>query len=274
MSTQHADIFAALAAPFESGQVKTRSQSGRDLSYITARTAMNRLDNVVGPENWEAEFYSVCDVLFCRITITLPDGRKVSKSDAGGFKTMTTKEHGQTVEDEENTDKTGPSDAFKRAAVLWGIARYLYRDGVPDFARAKEQGPRPSHMAQQPAQAPRSQPAERRQEDRPQAQGGPQEPRQYDGPPRSGKGLFAWSKEMESKHDIGMLKYLNGWSKLKDFPSYMKDWDADQVRQAYEEGCRKLRSVGVNIGGEQQPEPQPVAASVAPYESDGEDIPF
>lgn len=266
MSTQHADIFAALAAPFESGQVKTRSQSGRDLSYITARTAMNRLDNVVGPENWEAEFYSVCDVLFCRITITLPDGRKVSKSDAGGFKTMTTKEHGQTVEDEENTDKTGPSDAFKRAAVLWGIARYLYRDGVPDFARAKEQGPRPSHMAQQPAQAPRSQPAERRQEDRPQAQGGPQEPRQFDGPPRSGRGMFAWSKEAEQKYDMPIVKPLNEWAKGQGIQGRMVDWTPEQARKAYD--------YAVTLIPQSDYEPEPVAASVAPYESDGEDIPF
>lgn len=263
MSTQHADIFAALAAPFESGQVKTRSQSGRDLSYITARTAMNRLDDVVGPENWEAEFYSVCDVLFCRITITLPDGRKVSKSDAGGFKTMTTKEHGQTVEDEENTDKTGPSDAFKRAAVLWGVGRYLYRDGVPDFARAKEQGPRPAQMAQQPAQAPRSQPAERRQEERPQAQGGQQEPRQFDGPPRSGRGLFAWSKDREKEFNAPILKPIEAWAKDQGFPYKMTDWDQGQVRDAYEFATRELL-----------PRPEPVAAGVSQDESDGEDIPF
>jgi len=50
--TQHPDLFAALAAPFESHEVKLRSQTGRQLTYITARTAMNRLDNVLGPENW------------------------------------------------------------------------------------------------------------------------------------------------------------------------------------------------------------------------------
>src|SRR3954453_5822697 len=50
--TQHPDLFAALAAPFDPSEIKNRSQSGRQLHYITARTAMNRLDAVLGPENW------------------------------------------------------------------------------------------------------------------------------------------------------------------------------------------------------------------------------
>jgi len=50
--TQFPDLFAALAAPFEPQEVRVRSQGGRQLSYITARTAMNRLDDVLGPENW------------------------------------------------------------------------------------------------------------------------------------------------------------------------------------------------------------------------------
>jgi hypothetical protein len=30
--------------------------------------------------------------------------------------------------------KTAYSDAFERTTVLWGIDRYLYRDGVPESA--------------------------------------------------------------------------------------------------------------------------------------------
>jgi hypothetical protein len=134
--TRFPEIFQALAAEFHPHEVKDRAGGGgKRLSYITARTAMNRLDAVLGPENWQDEFYEVCDVLFCRITITLPDGSTVAKCDAGGFKTMEERnKKGELVEDEENTDKTGPSDAFKRAAAKFGIARYLYKDGVPDYA--------------------------------------------------------------------------------------------------------------------------------------------
>jgi hypothetical protein len=50
--TQFPDLFAALAAPFEAHEVRTRMQGTRQVHYITARTAMNRLDSVLGPENW------------------------------------------------------------------------------------------------------------------------------------------------------------------------------------------------------------------------------
>jgi hypothetical protein len=50
--TQFPDLFAALAAPFADKEVKQRSQAGRQFRYITARNAMNRLDSVLGPENW------------------------------------------------------------------------------------------------------------------------------------------------------------------------------------------------------------------------------
>jgi hypothetical protein len=50
--TQHSDLFAALAAPFDPDEVKLRAQAGRQLHYVTARTVMNRLDDVLGPENW------------------------------------------------------------------------------------------------------------------------------------------------------------------------------------------------------------------------------
>jgi len=48
---------------------------------------------------------------------------------------------------------------------------------------------------------------------------------------------------MESKQGVGLLKYLNGWAKLQDFPGRMVDWDDDQVRLAYAEAVRKLASL-------------------------------
>ena len=42
---------------------------------------------------------------------------------------------------------------------------------------------------------------------------------------------------------MGLLKYLNGWAKLQDFPGRMVDWDIDQVNQAYAEAIRKLQSI-------------------------------
>src|SRR3954469_18948544 len=130
--TQYPDLFAALAAPFENHEVKVRAaQSGRQLHYITARTAMNRLDSVLGPENWWDEFVPLENSVICKLTLRLPDGSTVTKADAGGYAGMA---------DSGDDDKSGFSDAFKRAAAKFGIARYLYRDGVPQFVREREPG--------------------------------------------------------------------------------------------------------------------------------------
>ncbi len=124
--TQHRDLFAALAAPFEPEEVKLRTQSGRQLHYVTARTVMNRLDDVLGPENWWDDFVPLEHSVICRLTIRLPDGTTLTKSDAGGYAGMA---------DPGDDDKSGFADAFKRAAVKIGVGRYLYRDGIPRFAR-------------------------------------------------------------------------------------------------------------------------------------------
>ena len=54
--TQHPELFAALAAPFGAAELKNRPQAGKQMPYVTARTIMNRLDEVLGPENWWDDF--------------------------------------------------------------------------------------------------------------------------------------------------------------------------------------------------------------------------
>ncbi len=130
--TQFPDLFAALAAPFTAREVKMRSAAGgRQVPYITARTAMNRLDDVLGPENWWDEYQPLENSVVCKLSIRLPDASVVTKSDAGGYAGMS---------DSGDDDKSGFSDAFKRTAAKFGVARYLYRDGVPTFVREREPG--------------------------------------------------------------------------------------------------------------------------------------
>src|SRR3954470_8050779 len=140
--TKYPDLFAALAAPFENHEVKVRAaQGGRQLHYITARTAMNRLDSVLGPENWWDEYVPSENSVLCKLTLRLPDGSTVTKSDAGGMAGMA---------DPGDDDKSGFSDAFKRAAAKFGVARYLYRDGVPSYAGAAAPPPEPAAPADFP----------------------------------------------------------------------------------------------------------------------------
>ncbi len=231
--TQHQDLFAALAAPFERDEVKVRSYSGRQLHYITARTVMNRLDNVLGPENWWDEYVPSENSVLCRLSIRLPDGSTLTKADAGGYAGMA---------DQGDDDKSGFSDAFKRAAVKFGVARYLYRDGVPDFVRERlpnvDAATSPPEPAAAPAPVANSASA-------PVATAAPNGRlgSSNGNPPRTGKALFAWTKDQEQRHEVGLLKYLNSWAKLQDFPGRMVDWDADQVSLAYSEACRKIHSI-------------------------------
>jgi hypothetical protein len=226
--TQYPDLFAALAAPFDSHEVKLRqAPGGRQLHYITARTAMNRLDNVLGPENWWDEYLPLEHSVLCKLTLRLPDGSTVTKSDAGGYAGMA---------DQGDDDKSGFSDAFKRAAAKFGVARYLYRDGVPTFVRE-----RAGDAVSPPEPAA---PAEVAQNGNTNGNGpAPARERSRDQAPRTGKALFAWTKDMEQRHQVGLLKYLNNWGKLQEYPGRMIDWDAEQVALAYGEAIRKLQAI-------------------------------
>jgi len=84
------------------------------LAYLDARDVMDRLDEVCGPENWQSRYVETAKGrVLCEIGICV-DGEWVWKSDGAGD---------TAVEGE----KGGISDALKRAAVQWGIGRYLYR---------------------------------------------------------------------------------------------------------------------------------------------------
>jgi hypothetical protein len=114
---------AALRAPFRQHEHSWRAQSlARDgkraqaLCYITARAVQNRLDDVCTPAGWECNFVETrSGRVIATISIDF-DGRPVAKSDGAGATAM-------------EGEKGGMSDAFKRAAVMWGIGRYLY--GMP-----------------------------------------------------------------------------------------------------------------------------------------------
>lgn len=82
------------------------------LLYKTARTDMDILDEVVGPENWQNEFFDAGGKLFCRLGIRI-DNDWIWKADCG-------------VEGNVGEEKSQASDARKRAGFAWGIGRELY----------------------------------------------------------------------------------------------------------------------------------------------------
>jgi hypothetical protein len=108
----------ALAAPFAKNEVKTfKGPGGRQLSYITSRQVMNRLDAVLTPAGWYDEYHEEANgTVYCTLYI-LVDDVWIGKTDIG-------------TESNIAEDKGAVSDAFKRAAVKWGIGRELYGDGT------------------------------------------------------------------------------------------------------------------------------------------------
>lgn len=86
---------------------------GTCLAYIQARAIMDRLDEVAGPARWKAEYSFIGTAgVICKLSV------KVENE-------WVTKEDGAEATDIEPF-KGGISGALKRAAVLWGIGRYLY----------------------------------------------------------------------------------------------------------------------------------------------------
>ena len=82
------------------------------LLYQDARCAMDILDETIGSEKWQKEYYEVKGNVYCRIGILTENGW-VWKGDCG-------------IESNVDAQKGEASDAFKRAAVNWGIGRELY----------------------------------------------------------------------------------------------------------------------------------------------------
>ena len=96
------------------------------LAYVTNRAIQQRLDDVVGPENWKNEFREWHGgSTLCGIGIRV---REKAGCESCGLlpAEWVTKWDGADDTHMEAT-KGGLSDSMKRAAVQWGIGRYLYR---------------------------------------------------------------------------------------------------------------------------------------------------
>lgn len=110
----------ALKAQFPREKIHWRAQSvtkagdkAMALAYLDARDVMDRLDDVFGAQNWQTEHIDCGGgKLACRIGLKI-DNEWVWKSDGAGSTDI-------------EAEKGAFSTSFKRAAVAWGIGRYLY----------------------------------------------------------------------------------------------------------------------------------------------------
>ena len=138
MEKDASTIKRELAQPFAPEDLEWRIQiasedktSGMAVAYVTNRAIQDRLDDVVGPDNWHNDFkpwhaIGKRESQICGISIYNEERKEwITKWDGA-----------------EDTDieavKGGLSDSMKRAAVQWGIGRYLYKmEGVWVKVKAK-----------------------------------------------------------------------------------------------------------------------------------------
>ncbi|HAP1567968.1 TPA: recombinase [Escherichia coli] len=114
----------------QSGKTRDGKVWAMVLAYVTNRAIMKRLDDVCGKAGWRNEYRDIPNNggVECGISIKI-DSEWVTKWDAA-----------------ENTQveavKGGRSGAMKRAAVQWGIGRYLYNleEGFAQTSLDKKQG--------------------------------------------------------------------------------------------------------------------------------------
>lgn len=95
------------------------------VAYVDARDVMGLLDDVCGPDGWQSDYKEVKGHMYGGIGIRSESGEWVWKWDCG-------------AETDIEGEKGEASDAFKRAAVKWGIGRFLYEMGLYKLGAKKE----------------------------------------------------------------------------------------------------------------------------------------
>ena len=214
MPTSHQAIFQALAEPFTT-EIKHRPGKGGEVfEYITSRTVMNRLDDVLGPENWSDRFEARANSVTCWITIRLPDGTTLTKCDSGGYRDM---------KDEGDAEKSGFSQAFKRAAVKFGIGRHLYGDGVARFRSKPDQ---PVRITPTPQQT---------------------QPFQATCLPVDGAQLYRWASALGDRYQVNILGKIRELALAEGLDARYSDWSSDTVSRItwrVMRFCQRLRTYG------------------------------
>lgn len=149
------EIQAALSRPFHPADVHfkplvVKGNRALAVAYIDARMVMERLDAVVGVECWADNYHMIPEGgVECRLSVLIA-GQWITKTDVGAPSEQP---------DPGDKLKAAYSDALKRAAVKFGVGRYLYdlpqqwadydqqkkqfarRPALPDWAIPKDEKP-------------------------------------------------------------------------------------------------------------------------------------
>jgi hypothetical protein len=219
-------IFARLAAPFR--HVKSRpGKGGQEYQYIDAAMVMNRLDDAVGPGNWKEKYRVVDTCVYCSLSITLPDGQRVTRGGASGFDLL--KEGEKQSRLNSLVKKTAFSEAFKLAALKFGVGRYIKNKGRMPAYYQRVSGQ--IRQASDPAAA-ESVPPVRRPEPSAPPTAAEFPSRRPRSPSRVGAILYRTitSPPFGDNDDKQLLYLANEYASEHGYPARLVDWNLQQVQ--------------------------------------------
>jgi Rad52/22 family double-strand break repair protein len=238
-------FWRALLAPFHDHELsEVDGRGGKKFTYVDSRALMNRLDSVCGPLGWDITYRETGRGYIARMGILCPTDEIDAwvwhyKEDGGGHEGMTKKVAGENVEDTDNDEKSAFTNATRRVAQnAWGIARYLYRKGIPTFLDPNAR-PLTDPVAQPPAAPP--DPATPSKA----AQGGNGQQRPYDNfkIPPPGKPVFAWAKEMEKVFETRLTDGMAREGEERGWGRTFADWNKEQVNTIATAAIRFIREL-------------------------------
>ena len=128
--------FAPEAVHWKAQRLDAQGKRALAVPYLDAREVAQRLDEVAGPLGWQVTHLMVGHQLVTGIGICNPqaggwtwkwDRGFVGRAGNDDEKEPCEAGASRRAEDEATSPKGTLSDGLKRAAVLWGVGRYLYR---------------------------------------------------------------------------------------------------------------------------------------------------
>lgn len=171
MTPMKASDLPRLASPFAASDVEwkpgatTRDKTkGLAMAYLSSRVVQQRFDEVCGPADWRNEFREgPGGGVLCGISVRVERERPDGTTEAEWVTKWDGADNSQV-----EAVKGGLSGAMKRAAVQWGVGRYLY-DLPATWVRLDDRGrfaeePRIPREFLPEGEASRSVPAPRRAE--------------------------------------------------------------------------------------------------------------
>jgi recombination DNA repair RAD52 pathway protein len=156
-----------LEKEFPTNQIlKRQGDGGKTINYLEAATVAQRLNDVFGYK-WSIEVISEQvegDEVVVKVRLKVTDGEKSHVKEAYGGTTRKRKRNGDGYANCLADDlKAAQSDAFKKAASLFGIGLYLYSSTGLENSKSQEenyeQHSNVTHLSRSGGYRPSSQPA-------------------------------------------------------------------------------------------------------------------